>query len=444
MNLEQWGWLAYYPQLHRLHTNGANCLLTSFTVKLRYPSTFVSAELRYNDNVPSGFDDGSTGKPGGLVPQGDQFYSVSSSDPTYTFYTFYTTARPGLALPSVDFYWLVLSLNQPMVSGWTAGQPNYNESITVDKMYYRASNGETQHLSSRTGMIKLYGCCDAPSPSPSTSPFALPVASRFTNGPPDVEAVSIPTAQTTTSAQCAGNVIVGLSGTRIDFSYFIRLGGAGSTETNVTTVAYIVDMSTAALLGQVDVSAHMPTVANDTYTRVTASIPTSRLVASRSYWLPFCFTSTTETTRGLAARQEGSIGMGGVAASGGKTTVGSCSGGPSCKPDLQTGSLATVISSSSTTSDGGDSDTVAIAAGVAVPVALVLVGLVACLVVYIAYKRARSRLEQLPPVRRRSSVRNTSLERELQRVQGNDLSETKLSVSADQHHKLNRQSWVST
>jgi hypothetical protein len=103
-----------------------------------------------------------------------------------------------------------------------------------------------------------------------------------------------------------------------------------------------------------------------------------------------------------------------------------------------------MISSSSTTSDGGDRDTVAIAAGVAVPVALALVGLVACLVVYIAYKRARSRLEQLPPVRRRSSVRNTSLERELQRVQGNDLSETKLSVSADQHHKLNRQSWVST
>jgi hypothetical protein len=239
---------------------------------LFHRTAFVSAELRYNDNVPSGFDDGSTGKPGGLVPQGDQFYSVSSSDPTYTFYTFYTTARPGLALPSVDFYWLVLSLNQPMVSGWTAAEPNYNESITVDKMYYRASNGETQHLSSRTGMIKLYGCCDAPSPSPSTSPFALPVASRFTNGPPDVEAVSIPTAQTTTSAQCAGNVIVGLSGSRIDFSYFIRLGGAGSTATNVTTVAYIVDMSTAALLGQVDVSARMPTAANDTYTRVTASI----------------------------------------------------------------------------------------------------------------------------------------------------------------------------
>jgi hypothetical protein len=438
MNLEQWGWLAYYPQLHRFHTNGPNCLLTSFTVKLRYPSgttppcslfsspsflsvssllslaDSVSAEVRYNDDVPSGFADGSTGKPGGLVPQGDQFYSVNSSDAIYTYYTFYATARPGLALPAVDFYWLVLSLRQPMVSAWSAAEPNYNESITVDKVYYHADNGETQRLNGRTGMVTMYGCCDAPSPSPSTSPFALPVASSFANGPPDVDAVSIPTAQTTSSSQCAGNIIVGLSGNLIDLSYFIRLTGV-STTANVTTVAYIVDMSTAALLGQADVSAHMPTAANDTYTRVNASIRirNSALVASRSYWLPFCFTATSG---------EGSIGMGGVAASGGKTTVGSCSGGPSCKPDLQSGSLATVITSTTTSGGGGgggDTNIVAIAAGVAV--GLVLVGSVVCLVVYIAYKRTRNRSELLPPVAgRRSSVRYTLLENELQRVPGDD------------------------
>jgi hypothetical protein len=97
-------------------------------------------------------------------------------------------------------------------------------------------------------------------------------------------------------------------------------------------VAYIVDMSPSEIMGQVHVSALMPTVANASYTSATANI------------LKF--------------------------KSGG--TVGSCSGGPSCKPDVQSGSLATVISnpSSSTTSDGDGDNTVAIAAGVAVPVAL--------------------------------------------------------------------------
>ncbi len=54
-------------------------------------------------------------------------------------------------------------------------------------------------------------------------------------------------------------------------------------------------------------------------------------------------------------------------------------------------------------------------------VGLVLVGSVVCLVVYIAYKSTRNRSQQLPPVAgRRSSVRYTLLENELQRVPGDD------------------------
>ncbi|ELR18027.1 uncharacterized protein ACA1_102320 [Acanthamoeba castellanii str. Neff] len=76
-------------------------------------------------------------------------------------------------------------------------------------------------------------------------------------------------------------------------------------------------MSPSEIMGQVHVSALMPTVAKASYTSATANI------------LKF-------------------------------------------KPDVQSGSLATVISnpSSSTTSDGDGDNTVAIAAGVAVPVAL--------------------------------------------------------------------------
>jgi hypothetical protein len=432
------------------------------------------AEVRYNDNVPSGFNDGSTGKPGGLVPNGDQFSIVYSNDGIYAYYTFYSTVRPGLSLPTQDYYWLVLSLFQPSVFGWTA--ETNNDTITLDKVYYTSGSGEIQLHSARTGMITMWGCCDpSPSPSrmppgtrrptpsvtatpsstpsfsptPSTSPFALPVAIAsgevYTNGEPDVEVVTMSTSDTTATTQCAGNIVVGLSGTGIRFSYFIRLtGSAAATGTTITVMAYVVDMSTGTTLAQVDVTARMPTAANDSYTEVIAEASaSSSLVARKSYWLPFCFTTTTVTTRGLVARQEGSIGIGGVSSSGSKTTVGFCSGGPTCEPDLQEGSLATAIARTDTGGGGGDDNTVAIAVGVAVPVALVLIGLVAFVVVYLAYKRARNRLELMPPERRRSSVKNTSLEREVQRSQGNDLFEMK-SVSTEQHHKLNRQSWVNT
>jgi hypothetical protein len=235
---------------------------------------------------------------------------------------------------------------------------------------------------------------------------------------------------------------VGLSGTHIRFSYFIRLSGAAAG-TTTTVVAYVVDMSSGTTLAQVDVTALMPTAANDSYTQVTARVsPSPRLVTSNSYWLPFCFTTTsTVTTRGLVARQEGSIGMGGVSSSGDKTTVGFCAGGPSCRPAVHAGSLATVISRTDKSSGGGGSsdNSAAIAAGVAVPVALVLAGVVACVVAYIAYTRSQGRLGQKPPARRRSSVRNTTLERQVQRVHENDLFEMDTIAS----YQLHKESWVS-
>jgi hypothetical protein len=39
---------------------------------------------------------------------------------------------------------------------------------------------------------------------------AIAPGSTFTNGPPDVEVVSLRTSQTTATTQCAGNIVVGL------------------------------------------------------------------------------------------------------------------------------------------------------------------------------------------------------------------------------------------
>ncbi len=97
---------------------------------------------------------------------------------------------------------------------------------------------------------------------------------------------------------------VGLSAT-IDFAYFIHLTGDNATTTTTTTtvMAYIVDMSTGESVAQVDVTALMPTAANDSYTEVTARFSSSPLFASRSYWLPFCYTTikrrTQEKKRGV-------------------------------------------------------------------------------------------------------------------------------------------------
>ncbi len=47
-----------------------------------------------------------------------------------------------------------------------------NDEITLDKFCYTA-NGAQYPLDSRTGMLKLHGCCD-PLPTPSLSPSAPP------------------------------------------------------------------------------------------------------------------------------------------------------------------------------------------------------------------------------------------------------------------------------
>jgi hypothetical protein len=270
--------------------------------------------------------------------------------------------------------------------------------------------------------------------------------STFTNGAPDVEVVTLLTSQTTASTQCAGNIVVGLSAT-IDFAYFIRLTADNATTTTTTTtttvMAYIVDMSTGESVAQVDVTALMPTAANDSYTEVTARFSSSPLFASRSYWLPFCF--TTITKRRLVEREGSAIGIAGVSASGGKTTVGLCEGGPSCKPEVESGTLATKITRSAATSSGGDDSTIMIAAGVAVPVVLVVAGLVAGTAAYIAYTRSKGRLGQQPPVRRRSSIQRNALAREVQCAHENDLFEMdtfSLRKTAEQQRKLNRGSWI--
>jgi hypothetical protein len=80
---------------------------------------------------------------------------------------------------------------------------------------------------------------------------------------------------------------------------------------------------------------------------------------------------------------------------------------------------------------------------VAVPVTLLALGVVACVVVYITYTRARNRLGQRPPVRRRSSLlRQSPLEREVQRLHENDMFEME-PVSKEQQRKLHRESWIS-
>jgi hypothetical protein len=144
------------------------------------------------------------------------------------------------------------------------------------------------------------------------------------------------------------------------------------------------------------------------------------------------------------AREEGSIGIGGVSASGGKTTVGFCSGGPTCLPEVQEGTLATAILRTATGGSSGDSgdNTVAIAVGVAVPVALAVAGVVACVAAYIAYTRSKLRLGQKPPARRRSSVRQTALEQQVQRLHENDMFEME-PISKEQQRKLHRESWIS-
>ncbi len=135
----------------------------------------MKAEFRYNDNVPSGFTDNSTGKPGELVPQGDLFNGqqpvVNNGDGTYTFFI----PQPGISLPSQDEYWLVLSFGHSdgsgahIATGWSA--QNFDD-ITFQAMYIYWQ-GQFERYNGRTPMLKLHGCADmTPSPTPSPTPSA--------------------------------------------------------------------------------------------------------------------------------------------------------------------------------------------------------------------------------------------------------------------------------
>jgi hypothetical protein len=103
------------------------------------------------------------------VPQGDQFHPVpvDNGDGTYTFFT---TAQPGISLPSQDLYWLVLSFSDfatgsLMGVGWSVQS---TDDITFEVMYY--NQGGYKLLGGRTPMLKLHGCADRRTPSPTPSP----------------------------------------------------------------------------------------------------------------------------------------------------------------------------------------------------------------------------------------------------------------------------------
>jgi hypothetical protein len=197
-----------------------------------------------------------------------------------------------------------------------------------------------------------------------------------------------------------GNIVMGLLGT-INLSYYIHLTSGGSVDpaTNATTtttlvITYIMDMLTGDSAGQVDITVLMPTAATSSYTKVTTHFLSSStpLVALHSYWLPFCFTTTTTTTCSLVTCKESAIIITRVSGSGGKTTVGSCKGRPSCKPEVQSSTLATRITHSTAMRSGSidsSDSTITITTGVAVPVVLAVVGLVACAVAYITYTQSK-------------------------------------------------------
>ena len=118
----------------------------------------------------------------------------------------------------------------------------------------------------------------------------------------------------------------------------------------------------------------------------------------------------------------------------------------SCKPAILQGNLATVIlrndTSESSSSDSGIGS-IALAAGVAVPVALGVAGVVAGVETYIAYTRSKGRLRRQPAVRRRSSITNPySLEMELQRAYQNDVFE--MDDLTKNRRQLNKESWEMT
>jgi hypothetical protein len=116
------------------------------------------------------FDDGAgnvDGRPGPLVPQGDQFVVVPTTEDNST-YTFTSSVPTGIGLHSQGFYWLVLhGLNaQPVWHAYDATYPDTGVEIAVDKLYFMVNEHE-ELLNGGSLMVSLNGCCDSPSPSPS-------------------------------------------------------------------------------------------------------------------------------------------------------------------------------------------------------------------------------------------------------------------------------------
>jgi hypothetical protein len=89
-------------------------------------------------------------------------------------------------------------------------------------------------------------------------------------------------------------------------------------------------MAADRILAQCDVT--LPSSASDSFTLVTTNFTVDvggwpSLVPTKSYWLPFCFATSASTKRGI-----GSFSLGGSDDASSSSTVGACSGGPSCEP----------------------------------------------------------------------------------------------------------------
>jgi hypothetical protein len=235
----------------------------------------------------------------------------------------------------------------------------------------------------------------------------------FTHGAPDRDLITVQASSGANGVQCVGNVVAGIS-RLVNFAYFVRLSAAGTQAT--TAAAYVVDMAARRVLAQCDVT--LPSSASASFTLVTTNFTSSSstssggwpsLVPTKSYWLSFCFATSSASTK----RSIGSFSLGGSGnASSSSITVGACSGGPSCEPTTESistgGSLATTLSNiagagnTQSSGSGGDSGaSVGIAAGVTVGVAAVLVAAVVCAAVFLV-RRARI---QPPAILRRSSRR---------------------------------------
>jgi hypothetical protein len=230
-----------------------------------------------------------------------------------------------------------------------------------------------------------------------------------------VDVVNVPLALTgssSTTTQCAGNVVKGISRV-INFSYFIRFrsdAGSSSTITPPWTMAYIIDIASGAAVASLNVTALMPRTVSEAFVEVKATFNgperSLKLYPSRSYWLPFCFTVGSSSS-GPQRRSAGSTGLGLGGTNSSSSTVMTCSGGPSCTPSLaDQGSLSTVISSASSgdeiSSSSGDGGLPIIVAAVVVPAVLIVVAVVAAGVAFFVW-RSQGRLQLPHALRRRTS-----------------------------------------